>query len=41
MIQIKFRRIGIVVIAITVNDNHDILTALGLTEQHAMRRLLR
>lgn len=41
MIQVQYRRIGPVVIAMTVDDNRDVRTALGLTENHALRRLVR
>ena len=41
MIHVQYRRIGPIVVAMTVDDNHDIKTALGLTENHALRRLVR
>jgi hypothetical protein len=40
MIHITYRRVGPVVMAITVNDNYEVITAIGLTSQHAMRRLI-
>jgi len=41
MISIETRRVGLLVIAITVHDDLSVTTAVGLTKEHASRRLVR
>lgn len=41
MIHIHYRRVGFLVIAITVKDDLSVETAVGVTQIHAARRLIR
>jgi hypothetical protein len=41
MIRVTYLRVGLVIVAITVNDSYEVTTAIGITEDDAFHRLLR
>lgn len=41
MIHVDYVRVGLLVVAIVVNDNHEVKTAVGFTQEHATKRLFK